>query len=193
MKVKQSFIIGIAGTFASGQDSVGSYLNKKYDFMYVSTSDMVRAEAKKRYGSIERPILFKTATELRFERGGGVLSELALEKFDENDKQKSIAITGIRSLGEAKVVQAAGGIIIFTDAPLNVRYERMKSRKRDGEIGLTLEQFKQREDNEAKTGDSDEDFNRDAIAKLADYKLSNDDSLEVFHDKIDKLMEKLSK
>lgn len=182
-------IIGVAGTFASGQDSVGKYLAEKHDFLYVSTSDMVRAEAIKRYGSIERPVLFKTATELRYERGGGVLSDLALEKFRANQgKYKGVAITGIRSLGEAKAVQEAGGVMIFTDAPIEVRYERMRGRQRDGEAKITLEEFKQREADEATTGDNDADFNREAIRKRADYFITNEGSLSELHEKIESLM-----
>lgn len=186
--MSKKYIIGIAGTFASGQDSVGKYLAETHGFLCVSTSDMVREEATSRYGSIERPILFKTATELRAERGGGVLSELALEKFDANSHLPGVAITGLRSLGEARAVQEAGGVIVFTDAPIELRYERMRARNRDAETEISIEEFKEREDREAKTGDSDADFNREAIRELADHHITNDGTLEGFNQKIESIL-----
>jgi len=186
----KKLILGIAGTFASGQDSVGKYLAEKYGYLYASTSDMVREEAMKRYGSIERPVLVRTATELRQEQGGGVLAELALQKFN-NGSYNGVAITGVRSLGEAKAVKQAGGIIVFCDAPIEMRFERMKARGRDAEINVTLEEFKQREELEAKAGDTDADFNREAIRQMADYHISNVGALEDFHAKVEDLLAKV--
>lgn len=190
MTTSNRLIFGIAGTFASGQDSVGKYLAEKHGFLYASTSDLVREEARKRYGSVERPVLVRTATELRKEQGGGVLAELALQKFN-NDSYPGVAITGVRSLGEAKAVKQAGGIIFFCDAPIEVRYERMKARGRDAEVNVTLEEFKQREEIEAKAGDTDADFNREAIRRLADYHISNEGTLDEFHAKIEDLLTKV--
>lgn len=178
-------IIGIAGTFASGQDSAGKFLAERYGYLYVSTSDIVREEAMKRYGSIERPILFDTAMELRHEQGGGVLAELALEKFKAlHQEYNGVAITGIRSLGEAKAVKNSGGTILFTDASIEVRYNRMKDRNRDGEVGISFDEFKAREAREATTGETDEDFNREAIRLMADYQIQNETTLDAFHDQI---------
>lgn len=174
-------IIGIAGTFASGQDSAGKYFAEHYDYLYVSTSDIVREEAMKRHGSIERPVLFETAMALRHEQGGGVLALLALEKYRAlHQEYKGVAITGIRSLGEVKAVKDASGIILFTDAPIDLRYSRMKDRNRDGEVGISFEAFREREEREATTGNTDEDFNREAIRQIADHQIKNDASFEYF-------------
>jgi dephospho-CoA kinase len=132
-------IIGLTGTFAGGKDTLAKYLRDEFGYNHASTSDIVRKFAKEKYGSIERPILNKTATELRHTRGAGILAELALEE------KKPLIVSGIRSLGEAKVVKAAGGIIVFVDASLEIRYARMQARQRDSEAKVTLEDFKARE------------------------------------------------
>lgn len=192
MTTSSKKIIGVAGTFASGQDSVAQYLADKHNFLFVSTSNIVREEARMLYGSIERPVLFKTATELREEHGGGVLVERALQRFKEKiDQYDGLVVPGIRSLGESKAITNAGGVIVFTDAPLEIRYERMRGRKRDGEAELSLEEFKQRELQEASTGDSDADFNREAIRKQADYHIANDGTLEEFNQKIESFLASL--
>lgn len=142
-------IIGLSGTFASGKDTLAHHMVQTRNFMHVSTSDMVRAVAEAMYGSIERPILVKTANELREKRGPGVLAELSLEKFrEEIDKYDGVIISGIRSLGEVEAVKQAGGKIVFVDAPIEVRYERIKNRHRSGEEKLSFEQFKASEETE---------------------------------------------
>ena len=90
-----SSLIGIAGTFASGKDTVAEFLVRDFGYTHVSTGDMVRKVATEKYGSIERPVLVKTATELRYENGAGALVSEALKEA------RPLVITGIRSLGEA--------------------------------------------------------------------------------------------
>lgn len=160
-------LIGISGTFASGKDTVAEFLVKDFGFTHVSTGDMVRKIAQEKYRSIERPILAKTATELRYENGAGALVTEALKE------QRPLVITGIRSLGEAKALRAAGGILLFVDAPLEVRYERVIFRSRDNETKLTLEEFRANEEKELYAGPNDEDFNIRGIGEMADVRVEN--------------------
>lgn len=143
-------IIGLSGTFASGKDTLSHHLVQTYNFMHISTGDMVRAVAEAEYGNTERPTLVKTANELRAKRGPGVLAELAVERFEEErGSYTGVVISGIRSLGEANVIQAKGGVIVFVDAPIEVRYQRIKDRHRANEELLSFEEFKASEDVES--------------------------------------------
>lgn len=160
-------LIGISGTFASGKDTVAEFLVKDFGFTHVSTGDMVRKVAMEKYGSIERPVLHMTATELRYANGSGALVLEALKE------KRPLVITGIRSLGEAKALKNAGGRLLFVDAPLEVRYERVKSRSRDNETALTLDEFKANEEKELYAGPNDEDFNIRGIGEMADIKVEN--------------------
>ena len=169
-----SSLIGIAGTFASGKDTVAEFLVRDFGYTHVSTGDMVRKVATEKYGSIERPVLVKTATELRYENGAGALVSEALKEA------RPLVITGIRSLGEAKALKAAGGTLLFVDAPIAVRYERVKSRARDNETLLTLEQFQANEEKEMYAGPNDEDFNIRGIGEMADIHIENTLPLEQY-------------
>lgn len=174
-------IIGIAGTFASGKDTLGMFLHAKLGFMYVSTADIVREYAKASRGSIERPVLADVATELRRMYGGGVLAQRALDGYRHSIRHyPGVAITGIRSLGEAKEIKNAGGVIVFVDAPVELRYERTKTRARDGEASVSIEEFKQREAREANGGMTDADFSLDGIREMADFRFENSGDLETF-------------
>lgn len=155
-------LIGIAGSFASGKDTVAHALEADHGFTHVSTGDMVRAAAMKERGSVERPILREVADAHRHRDGAGVFVEHALEH------PHPLVVTGIRSLGEAKAIKAAGGILLFIDAPAEIRYERMKARHRDAEVELTLEQFEENEAKEWYAGDDDADFNLRDIKAMAD-------------------------
>ncbi len=160
-------LIGISGTFASGKDTIAEFLVRDFGFTHVSTGDMVRKVATEKYGSIERPVLVKTATELRYANGAGALVEEALKE------SRPLVITGIRSMGEAKALKTAGGILLFVDAPVEVRYQRVKSRQRDNETELTLQQFQANEEKEMYAGPNDEDFNIRGIGEMADIHIEN--------------------
>lgn len=173
-------IIGLAGTFASGKDSLARFLEEKYQIKHISTSDIVREFAQEKYGSIERPILYKTANELREARGAGVLSEIALERYA-SYKEKypgGICVSGFRAWAEAEVVQKAGGLIVFTDAPERLRYERSISRARDNEKLSTFEEFLERE--AAENGKVNSEFSIAGIKARADLVLDNDKDMESF-------------
>lgn len=160
-------LVGISGTLASGKDTIAEFLVRDFGYIHASTGDMVRKVAMQKYGSIERPTLVKTATELRYANGAGALVAEALKE------REPLVITGIRSIGEVKTLKAAGGILLFVDAPITIRYERMKSRMRDNETALTLEEFKSNEEKEMYAGPNDEDFNIRGIGELADIRVEN--------------------
>lgn len=153
-------IIGVSGSFASGQDTLAQYLRDTHGFIWISTSDMVRKVSMERHGSIERPDLFETATYLRRTRGGGVLADIGIEEFKTLGNNIGLVLSGIRSVGEMKTVLNAGGVMIYTDADPELRYERMVMRQRDAESKLSKEDFLKREQAEWHVGDSDADFNK---------------------------------
>jgi dephospho-CoA kinase len=119
-------------------------------------------------------VLYQTATELRQELGGGALVVKALEK------PRPLVVSGIRSLGEAKSLQAAGGVMVYVDADPQVRYERVKGRRRDNETELSFDEFLAAEEKEMRGGDTVADFNIRAIGDLADLRLDNSGELGNF-------------
>jgi dephospho-CoA kinase len=167
-------LIGIAGTFGSGKDTLAEVLVAQHGFTHASTSDMVRAAARHWYGSIERPILNKTATRLRQENGGGALVLEALQQ------PRPLVITGIRSLGEARALKAAGGTLVFVDADPHVRFDRMKARRRDSETALNFQQFMAGEAHEMYSGETDADFNIRGVGEMADVRMDNSGRLDEF-------------
>ncbi len=140
-------IIGLAGTFASGKDTVGELLSQKHGFMHVSTGDILRAEKKKQYGDSPKALLVRNdpfAMALRKEKGPGALVELAYDEYRKNEKQYpgGLVASGIRSIGEAEMIQKLGGMLIFVDADAKIRYNRAFSRKRDdNDVTVSFDDF----------------------------------------------------
>jgi dephospho-CoA kinase len=167
-------IIGLGGTFAAGKDTLAEVLAKNYNYTHISTSDMVRAAARERYGNIERPTLQKTGAELRVEGGSGVLAKRALEL------PRPLIISGIRTAGEIEVIKQAGGVMIFIDADPKLRYERMRARQRDNETRLTFDEFLAKEKKEIEGSVANADQNIGAVRELADIVVDNSDTKEEF-------------
>lgn len=163
MKRQQKLqLIGLSGTFSAGKDTVANAIVDRFKYNHVSTSEMVRKVASERYRSVERPVLYKTANELRSDKGAAALVIEAL------NEPRPLIVSGLRSLGEARAIKQYGGLLVFIDAPVEVRYERMKLRTRDSEVNLSLEEFKLGEQKEWYSGSGEADFNLRGIKALAD-------------------------
>lgn len=182
-------IVGVSGTFSSGKDTLAIHLSEKYGFMNISLGDIVREIAATEHGSVERPVLAQVADELRRKYGGAVLAERALDRYHNSIRNyPGVVISGIRSLGEAKAIKNLGGSLIYIDAPIELRFERMQKRQRDGEARISLDAFKQREQKEMSGGSLDVDFNIAEIEKISDIKLQNDSDKETFFSLADKAL-----
>lgn len=181
---EKTLIVGLAGTFAAGKDIGAEYLEETYGLVAVSTGDMVRKIARKKYDSVERHILHKAADETRREKGAGVFVEEAIKEYRQLHVDKhGVVVSGIRSIGEAKTLLQLGGVLIFVDAPREVRFKRSTGRSRDGDE-KTLEAFIEQEEKElAGQGDDETVINLNGVRALADTIITNDDNLgRYFHE-----------
>jgi dephospho-CoA kinase len=174
-------ILGFSGTFSAGKDMLADHLQEKFGLMHISTGDIVREIAQAQRGSVERPVLVEVANELRKTYGGSILVQRAVDRYHNSIRNYAgVIITGVRSLGEAKAIKELGGKLVFIDAPIELRYSRMVSRNRDSEATLSLEQFKAGEQKELNSGLTDADFNIAKIFEIADIKLDNSGTPELF-------------
>jgi len=182
-------ILGVCGTFASGKDTVAEILERDHNVYHVSTGDIVREKAMELYGNIERETLHKTATDFRKREGGGYFVHEGYRRYKEvEDQYSGIIFSGVRSLGEGRAVLDLGGELVFVDAPVEVRYERMASRQRDDETRKSLEEFLEFEKKERGTGSDDEwAFNIDRLGEMSRYAIDNGGTFEEFTAKVHEL------
>ncbi len=110
--------------------------------MFVSTSDLLRDEARRRGLSTDRENLRTISAELRREYGLGVLVDKAVEYFKsfEENSYRGLVVSSLRNPAEADAIHAHGGKMLWIDADPRVRFERLNTRAR-ADDPKTFEKF----------------------------------------------------
>ena len=178
-------IIGLSGTFGSGKDTVADYLINQKKFQHISLSDLIREEAKKRGLGIDRDSLRNLGNILASEIGEDALARMAIKR----KKSANLVISSIRKPKEVDYLKSLTNfILIFVDAPIKLRFNRMSKRKRVGEESMTFDELKEKENLEM-SGKSSQRL--DYCKKMADKVILNTGTLENLYKKVDVVLNKL--
>jgi dephospho-CoA kinase len=184
-------LIGIAGTNGSGKDSLGHMLQERHSWLFVSVSDLLRDEARKRGLPIEREVLRTISAEWRRKYGLGVLVDKAVALLNKSgDKYTGVVAIPMRNPGEAQRVKDLGGILLWIDADPKIRYKRIYSRKRSAEDNKTFEQFLREEHDEMDhLGGDEATLSLAGVKDIADIFLENNgNDIEAFKDYAEKTL-----
>jgi cytidylate kinase len=192
-------IIGLSGTNGSGKDTVGQMLAERHGYLFVSVSDLLRDEARKRGLPVTREILRTISAEWRREFGLGVLVDRAVELWKSyGDRYVGVVASPMRNTGEAQHLKNLGGLLIWVDADPKVRYKRISAgnRGRQGEDQKTFKQFQAEERAEMNRppGADEATLNIAAVKDLADIFLENNgNDVEAFKDRADQALSENSR
>lgn len=173
-------IIGLAGTNGSGKDTVGHILADKHRYLFVSVTDILRDELKRRGLEVNRENLRSLSAEWRRESGQlGVLVDKAVEQYQQAAKKYSgVAMASLRNPGEADRVHELGGKMVWVDADLHVRYERIQknaaARGRAEEDDKTFEQFLAEEQAEMNQSGDEATLSMSGVRDKCDVFIMND-------------------
>jgi dephospho-CoA kinase len=171
-------IIGIAGTNASGKDTLADLRAEKQGARKISLSNILRIEATARGFDTLRGSLSEISTEYARQFGPAHLAELALRDFVElrTPEQTGLSIVSVRRPAEAGAIQEAGGLLVWVDADQEQRHRRVQDAKRGrAEDEVSFEVFKAQEEAEMNPEDPDPyGLNMGEVEKMADLKLWND-------------------
>lgn len=177
-------IIGLSGTNGSGKDTVGHMLAERHNYLFVSVTDLLRDEARKRDLPVERENLRAISAEWRRELGLGVLVDRAVKAYEEQtDKYHGVVMASLRNPAEADRIHELGGTMVWVDADAKVRYDRIQSanRGRGAEDDKTFEQFVAEEQAEMHASGDEATLNMSAVKEKSDITiLNNTDSIETF-------------
>ncbi len=172
-------IIGIAGTNGSGKDTVGHTLAVEHGYLFVSVTDVLRAELRRQGFPIDREHLRELSASWRRQFGFGVLVDRAMDIFYEQPKgrYKGVAIASLRNPFEVDRIHELGGEVWWLDADPLLRFTRIRSnaaeRARAGEDEKTYEQFVAEEQAEMhSTGDA-ATLDMAAVRDKADTHMTN--------------------
>lgn len=182
-------VLGVCGTIGSGKSVCTDYLQQKYRFTIVTMGDLVREEAKQAGFAESRENLEFIAKKRTDEFGIGYWARKAVKKT-ESLKADFIAINGVRRPIDASLPRKVFGNkykLIFIDADIEVRFKRLKARKRPGDP-KTLTEFKKQELAEWKL------FDFEKVMKMTDFTIKNNTNImEDFYRQVDDIISKFIK
>jgi dephospho-CoA kinase len=177
---KEMKIIGLTGTNGAGKGEVAVYLKGK-GYPYFSLSDLVREELRNKEKEVTRNNLIKMGNELREKFGPDILAKRVMEKV-----RGRAVIDSIRNPSEVEYLKKQKDFILLAiDAPVQLRYERVRKRGRK-ESATTLEEFIEKEEEEMTDHEKGQQLQN--CMKMADYTLINDGSLEDLYKKLEELL-----
>lgn len=183
-------IIGIGGTDGSGKDSIGQMLAQRHGWLFVSVTDILREEAKKRGIPLQRNTLRVISAEWRGQYGLGVLVDKALEIYKKSSQKYSgLVLASLRNPGEADRVHELGGKVVWTDADPKVRYDRIMTRKRGTEDEVTFEEFLAEEKAQSHNAGDKNALSLNGVKAKADIFLENNgNDIEAFKNTVEKAL-----
>jgi len=176
-------IIGLTGTNGAGKGTIAETLKQK-GFVYTSLSDILREELQARGQDENRDNLIALGNELREKEGPGTLAIRTLKKIESSGG--NFIVDSIRNPIEIEELKKNKSfILIAVDAPIELRYERVKSRNRASDF-VSFEKFKEQEESELKGGKNSQQLVN--CMAMADHKLTNEDTMGDLKKKVDDLL-----
>ena len=177
-------IIGITGTFASGKDTIADYLEDK-GFEHFSLSGELREIAKEKEIEPTRDNLRYLGNSVRDEFGPDYLPKRVLQRA----KTDRVLISSIRQPAEIEFLKKQKDFfLIGVDAPIELRFERLKKRNRPGDPG-TLEELKEKEEKEMQSkGKNCQKLHQ--CMQMADRTIVNDGNYQELYKEVDRVLSK---
>lgn len=169
-------IIGLTGRNASGKGLVAKRLQKG-GFRYLSLSDEIRVELKAKGMELSRENLIDEGRRLRTDFGDGVLAQRIMQRIT---LFENYVVDSVRNPGEVKALRRMKNFYLLrVDAPIGIRYERLKKRARPGD-SRGFDQFKADEERELVSSDPAAQ-QLIATGEMADFVIKNDADIETLN------------
>ncbi len=176
-------VIGITGTAGSGKSTAAKYLVDKYNFKHLSVRDFIVKEIEERGLDVNRDSMIKVANDLRNQYGA---EYIVMKLYEQALKLNTYSIIeSIRTVGEVEALKQQKDFSLWgIDAPLDLRYERIRKRKGSSDI-VTFKKFKEQEERESSSKLKTEQ-NLFKCMKMTDLIISNGGSINELHIQIEK-------
>ena len=173
-------IIGVAGRNGAGKGELIKFLESR-SFDVLSLSDVIRDELAARGLSETRQRMIEVGQEMRRLSGPGALAQSLVRQLQPD---RNYAIDSVRHPVEVEILRHCGQDfrLVWVDAKLETRFERIQARGRSGDPQSVAE-FEALEERERASADPNAQ-QLDAVEERADVRLMNDSSLDELHRQI---------
>ncbi|MFA6410397.1 MAG: AAA family ATPase [Candidatus Buchananbacteria bacterium] len=180
-------ILGFVGPIASGKGTVCQYLKEKHNAQIFRFSSMLRDVLDRFYIEQSRENMQTVSSALRQAFGDDLMAKTIANDVT-NTKVEIVAVDGVRREPDIKYLREISGFyLINIDADQKTRWQRITTRGENiDDTQKTLEQFQKDEQREAEK-------NIQEVAKLADFKLDNNGTLDQLKKQIDDILAKIKK
>jgi dephospho-CoA kinase len=179
-------VLAFVGAPAAGKTEA-ALVAEEMGIPVITMGEVVRAELRRRGLPLSDENAGRVASELRAREGTDAIAKRCIPHIREIAGKKTvIVVDGIRGITEVETLKKEFGtdfMLVRVDAPLNLRYERIKTRGR-GDDSLSIGEFKAREARENGWG-------MEEAMKTADRVIKNTGSLELFKEQIGQILASL--
>jgi dephospho-CoA kinase len=176
-------VLAFVGAPAAGKTEAAS-VAKTLGIPIITMGDVVRAELRRRGLPLSDENAGRIASELRAREGMDAIAKRCIPHIRAIAGKKAvIVIDGIRGISEVETFKNEFGTdftLVSVDAPLNLRYERIKTRGR-GDDALSIDEFEAREERENEWG-------LEEAMKNADKVITNTGSRELFKKQLEEIL-----
>jgi dephospho-CoA kinase len=181
-------VIGITGTLGAGKGTIVKYMQEKEGFEHFSVRDFIAGEIQKRGLDLNRDTLTMTANDLRAKNSPSyIIDQLFIEA---RKTGKNSIIESIRTPGEILSLREKGRFFLFAvDADEKIRYSRIQKRG-SATDHIDFDTFLANEQREMNTDDPNKQNLKKCI-EMADYKFTNDGTVEGLEAQVAKIVAKI--
>lgn len=184
-KISAPLVIGLVGTAGSGKDTAASYIKKKYAAKEFRFSYLL-VEVLKIFGiEVSRENLAWLMNVLKRKYGKDILTKAMEKTIREKAEDQIMVVNGLRLPPDYLFLRKfERNVLIFLDAPVKIRWQRVCKRKEKSDDNVSFAEFKKlvSQENEKHIAE---------LGKKADLVIINDGGLAKFQRNIDKIMSEI--
>lgn len=188
-------LITTVGYPGAGKSEVTN-VAQELDIATVSMGDQIRARFKAAFETLDEArealdmedvtkgeLMGEWASNQREMYGNDIVAKWTVEHIQTSVDSNLVVVDGMRSTDELGVfhMNFDDVVVVHVSCPREIRYERLKERKREGEEKLTEEKLRERDKRE-------DDWGVASVIERADAEIENDSTLEEFEKQVSELL-----